>query len=186
MALFYLVRHGDPDYSQLPGAGFWGFGRAFAPLSALGVQQAENAALDERLKTAELIVSSPYTRALQTAGIISRKTGLPITVEIGLHEWIPDKTNQNRTAEEASLLKEEFVRYRGRYPNGMQMRWETLDEMRKRMRRVANKYANHQNVIFVGHGMAFRTLTHIEHMKPAEIVVCNYDPQQENCVYSFT
>lgn len=115
MATFYLIRHGEPDYSQLSEAGFWGFGRAFAPLSTLGIQQAELAANDERLKAANLIVSSPYTRALQTASIISRKTGLPISVEIDLHEWIPDKTNQNRTSEDATLLKNKFVEYRGTY-----------------------------------------------------------------------
>lgn len=48
MALFYLVRHGEPDYSQLAEAGFWGFGRAFAPLSDKGMEQAELAAMDTR------------------------------------------------------------------------------------------------------------------------------------------
>ena len=52
-------------------------------------------AVDARLKTAELIVSSPYTRALQTAAIISRETGLKICIEVDLHEWEPDKTNQS-------------------------------------------------------------------------------------------
>lgn len=185
MALFYLIRHGEPDYSQLTEAGFWGFGRAFAPLSELGIQQAESMAQDERLRTAEIIVSSPYTRALQTAGILSRETGLPIAVEVDLHEWIPDKTNKNRTSEEASMLKNEFVKYKGIYPPDTQMRWETVEEMRMRMQRVANKYANYKKVIFVGHGMAFRALTYIEKMKPAEIVECTYEIGQEACEYSF-
>lgn len=123
-------------------AGFWGFGRAFAPLSDKGMEQAELAAEDERLKKAEIIISSPYTRALQTAGIIARKTGLRVNVEVDLHEWIPDKTNRNKTSEEASLLKEEFVKYKGIYPKDIPMRWETVEEMRVRMRRVADKYAD--------------------------------------------
>ena len=48
--------------------------------------QAEAAARDPRLKNAEFIVSSPYTRALQTAQIISRETGLPVAVDLDLHE----------------------------------------------------------------------------------------------------
>lgn len=158
MALFYLVRHGEPDYSQISEAGFWGFGRAFAPLSEKGIEQAELTAADKRLKTADIILSSPYTRALQTAGIISRKTGLKVIVEVDLHEWIPDKTNKNKTSQEASALKEEFVKYKGIYPEGTQMKWETLDEMQLRMRRVADKYADYNKVIIVGHGMAFRYL----------------------------
>lgn len=93
MATFYLVRHGEADYSEMLEKGFYGFGRSFAPLSSQGISQAETAAIDERLKTAQLIVSSPYTRALQTAAIISRETGLKISVDVDLHEWEPDKTN---------------------------------------------------------------------------------------------
>lgn len=76
MALFYLVRHGEAVYDHMLENGFWGFGRDFAPLSEKGKEQAEITAKDVRLKSAEFIVSSPYTRALQTAQIISRETGL--------------------------------------------------------------------------------------------------------------
>ena len=185
MAIFYLIRHGEADYSEMLEKGFYGFGRSFAPLSEKGIEQAEKTAIDDRLKTAEVIVSSPYTRALQTAAIISRETGLKICVEVDLHEWEPDKTNRYTTSEEAFMLTHEFNFYKGKYPEGQQMRWETLDEVRERMRRVADKYANYDKVIFVGHGMAFRTLAYIEQMKPAEIVECSYHTGQEDCIYSF-
>ena len=185
MATFYLIRHGEADYSEMRDKGFYGFGRAFAPLSKKGIKQAEAVAIDSKLKSAELIISSPYTRALQTAAIISRETGLKLCVEVDLHEWEPDKTNQYTTSEEAFTLKQEFNVYRGIYPEGQQMRWETLEEVRKRMRRVADKYANYNKVIIVGHGMAFRTLVYMEQMKPAEIVECTYQLGQDNCIYSF-
>ena len=165
--------------------GFYGFGRAFAPLSEKGIRQAEAVATNDKLKSAEFIVSSPYTRALQTAAIISRETGLKLYVEVDLHEWEPDKTHQYTTSEEAFMLKQEFNLYKGKYPEGLQMKWETLDEMRERMRKVADKYANYNKVIFVGHGMAFRTLTYIERMSPAEIVECTYHLGQNDCIYSF-
>ncbi len=185
MATFYLVRHGEADYSEMLGKGFFGFGRSFAPLSEKGISQVEETAVDERLKSAELIIASPYTRALQTAAIISRETGLRIQVEVDLHEWEPDKTNKYTTSEEAFALTKEFNLYKGIYPQGKQMKWETLDEVRKRMRRVADKYANCDKVIIVGHGMAFRALAYIEKMKPAEIIECSYDLGQEDCLYSF-
>ena len=174
MALFYLVRHGEADYSQMMESGFFGFGRDFASLSKIGIEQVEKTAKDERLKTAQIIVSSPYTRALQTAAIISRETGLQIYVEVNLHEWIPDKTNQYKTSEEAFTLAKEFYENKGLYPNGQQLRWETLEEVRKRMQGVVEKYSGYEKMIFVGHGMAFRVLNGIEQMQPAEIVEWEY------------
>lgn len=118
MALFYLVRHGEANYEYMFENGFWGFGRDFAPLSEKGKQQAEITAKDIRLKNAELIVSSPYTRALQTAQIISRETGIQVEVDIDLHEWIPDENNQYETSEESFAFAGEFTKFSGEYPPG--------------------------------------------------------------------
>ena len=186
MAFFYLIRHGEPDYGNMLEKGFYGFGRSFVPLSETGVKQAEKTAKDKRLKTAELIVSSPYTRALQTAAIISRETGLKINVEIDLHEWQVDKTNQITTSEEVVALTKEFNDNKGTYPKDQQLRWETLDEMRNRIQRVADKYANYNKVILVGHDMAFRTLTYIKKIRPAEIVELEYFSGQSKCEYFFS
>lgn len=185
MTTFYLVRHGQPDYSGVTEQHLFGFGRDFAPLSPLGIKQAEQAAADSRLHTAELIVSSPYTRALQTAQIISHHTGLLVKVELGLHEWIPDLTNQYTTAQESILLSREFNECHGEYPKDKICRWETLHSMRIRMTAVADKYAERKTVIFVGHGMAFRTLTYIEELPPGGIAVCSYEKGQPFCPYSF-
>lgn len=175
MAVFYLIRHGEADYSEMMEKGFFGFGRDFAPLSKTGVEQAEKTAKDVRLKSAEIIVSSPYTRALQTAAIISRETSLRICVEVDLHEWVPDKTNRYTTSEEAFALTKEFYENNGVYPSGQQLKWETLEEVRKRMLSVVEKYAGYEKIIFVGHGMAFRALNGIEQMQPAEIVEWEYN-----------
>lgn len=186
MALYYLVRHGEANYDDMFVNGFWGFGRDFAPLSEKGRQQAEITAKDARLKKAELIVSSPYTRALQTAQIISGETGIRVEVDIDLHEWIPDEYNQYETSEESFAFAREFTKFKGEYPLGKKCRWESLSHMRKRMIRVADKYSDYDKVIFVGHGMVFRCLTYIEKMNPAEIIECTYQKGQAVCEYSFT
>jgi len=139
----------------------------------------ERTAEDYRLLDAQVIVSSPYTRALQTAAIISKK----IIVEPELHEWIADKTNNLSSGAEAVELSMEFKKYKGVYPHGQEMRWESLASLRERMRRVADKYATYDRVIIVGHGMAFRTLTYIEKMAPAEIIECEYERGQPECEY---
>lgn len=186
MALFYLVRHGEANYEYMFENGFWGFGRDFAPLSEKRKRQAEITAKDTRLSNAELIVSSPYTRALQTAQIISRETGIRVEVDIDLHEWIPDESNQYETSEESFAFSKEFTKFNGEYPPGEKCRWESLSHMRKRVIRVADKYSDYNKVIFVGHGMVFRCLTYIEKMSPAEIIECNYQKGQAACEYSFT
>ena len=185
MALFYLVRHGEAVYDHMLEKGFRGFGRDFAPLSEKGKEQAEITAKDIRLKSAELIVSSPYTRALQTAQIISRETGIRVEVDIDLHEWIPDQDNLYETSEESFALAREFTKYKGEYPPGERFKWESLVSMRQRMRRVADRYSDYDKVILVGHGMVFRCLTYIEKMYPAEIIECTYQKGQAECDYSF-
>ncbi len=185
MSTIYLVRHGEADYSGLLEHHFFGFGRDFAPLSEKGIEQAEEAAQDQRIKSADIIISSPYTRALQTAQIISKNTGITVKVELGLHEWIPDLSNQYTTSAEAFRLAEEFVNFKGVYPPGMNKQWETLDHMRRRMKNVADKYTEHATIILVGHGMALRTIAYIEQMNPAEIIECTYEIGQKECDYSF-
>lgn len=185
MALFYLIRHGEPDYDAVTKLGFYGFGRSFAPLSERGVAQAEQTAEDERLMDADLIICSPYTRALQTAAIISRKINKQIVVEPELHEWLIDKTNSITSSEEVALLGKEFQEYEGVYPEGQEMKWESLASMRARMKRVAEKYADYDKVIIVGHGMAFRTLKYIENIAPGEVVECEYQKGQQDCEYAF-
>ena len=186
MALFYLIRHGEPDYDAVSKLGFYGFGRSFAPLSECGVKQAEETAKDARLLDVDLIICSPYTRALQTAAIISREIGKEIIVEPELHEWIVDKTNSIKSSEEVAMLAREFQEYRGVHPDGKQMRWETLESLRSRIKRVADKYADYNKVIIVGHGMAFRVLKYIENIAPGEIVKCEYKKGQADCEYAFS
>lgn len=79
-----LIRHGEPDYSPCEKRGFIGQGHDLAPLTPEGVSQARAVAESPLLEGAQLLLSSPYTRAMQTASEISRVTGLAIQVELDL------------------------------------------------------------------------------------------------------
>lgn len=85
-----LIRHEQADYDCPRIRKFPIVCAGLAPLSPIGIDQAEAVAKSELLNDAELIVSSPYTRALQTAAIISNVRNLKINVEFNLHEWLPD------------------------------------------------------------------------------------------------
>lgn len=184
MAVYYLIRYGEPDYSPCDKRGYMGHGRDLAPLSEDGIKQAEITANDIRLKSADIIVSSPYTRALQTAAIISNNIRVDIKVEMDLHEWMPDKTFQYKSFQECQELTYDFNEHLGVYPVGKTKRWESLHSLRTRVRNVADKYAYYDKVIFVCHGMVMRTLTYAEGIKPGEIIECKYEIGQPDCIYS--
>lgn len=156
-----FIRHGEPDYQPVDQRGFIGLGRDLAPLSALGVRQAEQAALDPRLADAQLIVSSPYTRALQTAAIVSRHTGLELRVETDLHEMIPDKTFQVKGLEQNSQFHQDFIRCQGEYPPGESRKWETIAEVIARTQRVLDRYLaeGYRSIAVAAHGGVIRRYT---------------------------
>ena len=178
MATFYLIRHGEPDYKTISDAGFFGFGVNFAPLTEKGILQAELTSMDERLLDAELIVCSPYTRALQTANIISSRINKKIVVEPLLHEWINDKTNTLSSDKEAKELFKEFLACKGVYHEGRTPRWEDVASLSARVKSVADKYASCNKVIFVCHGMVSRVLARSNGMSFAEIIECKYENGQ--------
>jgi broad specificity phosphatase PhoE len=64
-----------------------GHGRDLVPLTDNGIAQAKAAARDPRIGRSEIILSSPYTRALHTAAIVSMELGIDIKVEHDLREW---------------------------------------------------------------------------------------------------
>jgi broad specificity phosphatase PhoE len=75
-----LLRHGQSEFNLVFTATRRDPGIIDAPLTPLGLEQAERAAealAGERLAR---IIVSPYTRALQTAGRIARRLALPVLV----------------------------------------------------------------------------------------------------------
>ncbi|EQB87662.1 hypothetical protein M918_08185 [Clostridium sp. BL8] len=117
MTKLILIRHGEPDYSDVTERNFKGHGRDLGHLTPAGIEQAKAVAKDERLKGASIIVSSPYTRALQTAAIISKETSLDISIELDIHEWLPDLTYNyvndevvQQAARECTFVRESMMR----------------------------------------------------------------------------
>lgn len=157
-----LIRHGEPDYAPCDSRGFIGQGRGLAPLTPAGRACAEAYAKDPALSGCERLVSSPYTRALETAAVFSRVLGLAIDVEVDLHEWLVDKAFQDSTSEESETAALEFERYGGRYPaDGILRTWETAAEIVARVVPVFDKYLDMgcRKIAVVSHGMVMRRFT---------------------------
>lgn len=172
-----FIRHGEPDKVCVDERGFIGQGRDIAPLTERGIKQAEEASNNPLLKGGEIILSSPYTRALQTAAIISRNTGIAIELEIDLHEFIPDKTFMVKGEDENKALHEDFMNCLGKYPEGETRKWETISEIIMRTKPVMDKYCNlgYSKIIVVAHGGVIRRYTGVGHIDHCDVTQVEYD-----------
>ncbi|WP_157800371.1 histidine phosphatase family protein [Sporolactobacillus pectinivorans] len=146
-----FIRHGEPSYEHVTRKNFVGHGRDLAELSPKGIKQAEQVAKDDRLKSADLILSSPYTRTLQTAAIISKSTGLNIKVETDLHEWLPDLTYQNSGFEHFIELIKEVKHFNGSHNTNCKYQWESFSNVRNRAEEVLIKYVACMRIVVVTH-----------------------------------
>lgn len=159
-----LIRHGEPDYTGVTDRRFIGHGRDLGPLTEKGARQAEEASRDERLRGAQLIVSSPYTRAMQTAAIISRSTNLPLTVEMDLHEWLPDTTFQYDSEDYENNACRECTMFKGVPSPEAGHRWESLSHVAERAYSALYKYLEYEKIIVVAHGFILRQFVFRDHI----------------------
>ena len=173
MTIFYLIRHGEPAWDINEKYKLKGHGRDLVQLTQIGIEQVNKTSKEERLKNAQIILSSPYTRALQTAAILSKELQLEIQVEFDLREWQPDLTFQFDSMERLNELVNEFNKHNGEYPEEETRLWESKSMMKARVEEVLNRYLNYDYVIAVGHGMIFRTQCEVEEIPHASIIEYN-------------
>ena len=167
--MFYFVRHGKTDYSKRNTGIYQGFGVNLAPLSEKGIRQIDEAAKDPCLQGADLILCSPYTRAVQSAAILSQKLGADIIIETDLHEWIADTDYRLVSDEEEDAAYETYLNSGGRHSSDAD-RWEETEALRKRILNVLRKYEAHPKVIVVGHETMIRAVTGCGHIKCGAII----------------
>lgn len=168
--MFYLVRHGEPDYSEINTKIYSGFGSNMCPLTEKGRNQIRDTAQDARLHNADVIITSPYTRALQTAAILSKELGLDILVETDLHEWLANKNYIYVDDDIADKNYNQFHENKGHYPEGEEKDWETFEMMKNRAVAVLEKYKDYKNVIVTCHGMLIEAISGMHHPKHGEII----------------
>jgi len=82
----YLARHGQTMFNVIYGETRQDPGIVDPPLTDEGRRQAEVLAGELRGKDIGRIVSSPYTRALQTAEIVATALDIPIAVDCNVRE----------------------------------------------------------------------------------------------------
>lgn len=151
-----FVRHGEANYSEVDAKGYLGFGRDLAPLTIKGIEQSNIVSQNSLFTNAEIIISSPYTRALHTASIISKNLNLNLIVDIGFHERLPDTKNELKTKEDFKNSFKEYDFYKGIYTENELHYWESIDQQINRVKYSLNKYMNYNKIIIVTHGELIR------------------------------
>jgi broad specificity phosphatase PhoE len=154
-----MVRHGEPNYRPCEERNFIGQGMELAPLSVMGIEQAKNVAKSRLFDNAEIILASPYPRALQTASYIAIETKLDVIVEMDLREWQPDLTFQYKSHKEASNAYKDYRLNNGLYPAKEKKNWETAQQVLNRATECLKSYSSrYRKIIVVAHGELIRGL----------------------------
>lgn len=156
-----LVRHGAADYDAAARLTprFDGARYDFAPLSADGVRQVEQLVPVLRPRNPSLIVSSPYTRTLQTAATLAGGLGCRIAVDLDLHDWLPLRSGLQPISPEvvaAKIAEYEDWRRAGSLP--ADRTWETDDEMRSRLLDVIQRYRLDDGLVIVTHEAVIKSV----------------------------
>lgn len=184
MTTFYLIRHGEVDYNRNDTMIFKGMGRNFSPLTYKGTQQISHISADIRLSSCKIIISSPYTRAIQSASILSRKLQLDLIVEPTLFEWVENKKFSSEVID-SDLALNEYNKYNGVYPKNELKDWEDNELLSNRILEVMERYLQYDKVIIVCHGILIHSLFPDKWLKHSEIIEYEYDykPSERFAVY---
>ncbi len=166
-----FVRHGEPDYRELEERSYTGFGMDLAPLSEEGRLQARKLSKNPLLRSAEILVSSAVTRALETASYVVRATGLPLRVEPLLHEWqVYEAGIEN--FETARCL---FLENKGELLPNSPITYETAAEMKSRFLECMAKYREYETVVVVAHRMLMRQFVPDEKINFCQVIECEVE-----------
>ena len=172
MTEFILVRHGEPDYSVVEDWAGIAVAKNFAPLTEQGVNQIQETTAVLKEEKAQLILSSPFTRCMQGACMMSGELGLEVKVEHDLYEWQLDKTHSVRAG-----LREKFLLWQFNHRKWNRFsKWEHPGTVKERVLKVFDKYLSYDKVIVSCHAMMILyTLGDENPMKYGQIRRIRYD-----------
>jgi broad specificity phosphatase PhoE len=167
----YLVRHGQRlDAVDKQWHAKQGGDKYDSPLSSTGIMQAEQLARRLQDEAIDVIISSPYLRALQTAQPIAEALGMPFYVDAGMGEWqgramiphAPDITPPDeRVSQFANLDLSHTTTIWPQYPESVP---QVFARYRQAVTRLLDVFDGH--LLIVGHGRVVTGTAHVLVGKP--------------------
>ena len=160
LGVIYLMRHAETDWRRVNERGSIGLANDWAPLTERGREQAADAARLVAELGPTVLLTSPMTRAMETAAILGRRVGLDPVVEIDLREWLPDRTMTWSSVREVEAAYTAMIESVHAEPSGTVSRWETMSELRRRGLEALRPYiASGRRVVAVCHEVIIHALT---------------------------
>ena len=162
MTTFYLIRHGEPKWFLNEEYKLKGVYRDFVSLTDSGRQQATSITAALKQFAPQLILTSPYTRAIETAAIVSQALDIEIQVEFNLREWQPDLNFNISNIDQLNLIVQDYSFNNGSYPEKIIKTWESKAVVYERARNVLQRYMIYKSVIVVTHEQVIKSLIHLD------------------------
>lgn len=163
------MRHAETDWQRVNDRGWVGLANDFAPLTERGRRQAEEASRSLAHARPAVLLTSPMTRALETAAIIGRRLGLDPIVEMDLREWLPDRRLRWSSLVEVQRAYAAMLADAGEPGDGLPD-WETMREVRDRGLEALRPYvAGKGHVLAVCHEVIIQALTGHPHTGACEL-----------------
>lgn len=150
-----LVRHGVTDWNEQGKL----LGRIDVGLNALGLQQAQQAAIALEAIPLDAVYSSPQPRTVQTAAPIAEEQGVEVQVDAGLDEVWLSKEWQGKTLAELAG-DENLARIIGDPTHHCDF-IEPIEDVQRRSLFVAERLRSEnvgKSVALVSHGDPLRTI----------------------------
>ena len=166
-----FVRHGEPDYRVLEEHAYSGFGMDLAPLSEKGRKQAQDLCQNPLFQSADMLVASSVTRALETASYLASAIGFPLRVEPLLHEWQVYESGTDNFEKARTM----FLENKGELLPNSPIQYETATEMKSRFLECMAKYRDYQTVIVVTHNMLMRQFVPNEKIDFCQVIECELE-----------
>lgn len=154
----FLVRHGhkrildDPDWvktAKRPDD---------TPLSQRGIKQAEETAELLAKEKIDVIFSSPFHRALETAAIIAKRLNKKVNIELGFSEWLnpswfkafPDLMSIEEAGEVFPVVNKDYTSFtKPQYPETDE-RIHVYERVKNTLAKIHEHYSG--SILIVGHG----------------------------------
>ena len=175
MTTFYFVRHGQMDASMAGKKFYKDFSYNMMTLSEKGIAQIKETAKDMRLANAEMIIASPFGRALHSAAILSKELNIDMKVETDLHEWLADAVSYEFLPDDVAAKSYKALSdNEGRHPIDEVCLWESAEQMKNRVMKVLDKYKDYDSVIVVCHGTLMQYVLGIPHPENGQIEALVY------------
>ena len=153
-----FVRHGKPDYRLADTRKMSQLEKDYSPLSRDTIPFLIEQSQHPCFKGAEIIISSPYTRALQTAEILNRQLQLELFVEHDLREWRADKLGAYISLSERDLRWSEYRKLLHAKQPMIDKPYETIQTLSKRVKNSLLPYKHHHKIVVVSHFNVLKSL----------------------------